>query len=358
MRVIVELLRAGWAGAVGFVLLLGTLLGGPRVFAAARARADAARAPFPPAPASVGRDVAWLATPLAVLLAVFWLDLLAAGVLGVVMPLVWALDGDGRVTYQWVVVEDLPMAFFAVPVGLSMIWLAWVLPRHLLRAEAWRTRRLLAPSMAERVEWLTETRTQALDASAVELRRIERDLHDGAQAQLVSIALQLGMAEDLLDRDVDAARGLLTEARAGATAAMSELRALVRGIHPPLLAERGLGGALEALAMRSAVPVECDVALERRLPAPVESALYFSAVELVTNAIRHSGAARVSMRVSSERGRVVLRVADDGRGGADPAAGSGLRGLQRRLAPFDGVLHVSSPAGEGTVVVAEVPCAS
>ena len=158
--------------------------------------------------------------------------------------------------------------------------------------EAWRTRRLLAPGLGDRVEWLTQTRAAALDASALELRRIERDLHDGAQAQLVALSLQLGMAEDLLDRDVEGARGLLLEARAGADAAMTELRDLVRGIHPPVLAERGLGGALDALAVRSPVPLQSQVRLARPLPAPLESALYFSAVELVTNAIRHSGASR------------------------------------------------------------------
>lgn len=308
-----------------------------------------------PAEVSAWRWVVWHVTPLALLLAMFWLDLAAAGLMGVLMPLLWALEGDGRLWYQWVVVDDLAMAFFAVPVGLLMLWFAWWLAGPLLAAERWRTRRLLAPSLAERVEWLTRTRSAALDASAIELRRIERDLHDGAQAQLVALSLQLGMAEDLLDRDAEAARGLLLEARAGADAAMADLRSLVRGIHPPVLAERGLDGALQALALTSAVPIECEVTLERRLPAPVEAALYFTAVELVTNAIRHSGASRIT--VTLEDG-VVLRVADDGRGGADPAAGSGLRGLQRRLAPFDGALRVSSPAGGPTVVTAELPCAS
>jgi signal transduction histidine kinase len=353
---IVRLLRAGLDALVAFVLLLASVVGGPRVFRQARARADAAR-PGVPGGGSLWRDVVWLATPLGFLLAVFWLDLVAAGVLGVIMPAVWALDGDGRVSYQWVVVEDLSMAFFAVPVGGLMLWLAVWIAVPLLRAEAWRTRRLLAPSLSERVEWLTATRAAALDASAVELRRIERDLHDGTQAQLVALSLQLGMAEDLLDRDVEAARGLLGEARSGAAAAMADLRALVRGIVPPALAERGLGGALEAFAARSAVPVNCRVELSRALPAPVESALYFTAVELVTNAIRHSGASEVAVSVDESDARVVLRVSDEGCGGAAVGAGSGLRGLQRRLAPFDGVLTVSSPVGAGTVVIAEIPCA-
>ncbi|MBE2318723.1 sensor histidine kinase [Solirubrobacter sp. CPCC 204708] len=354
MRDIVRLLRVGLDGLVGLVVLLG----GP---ARVRARADAARARFtPPLPAGGAwwRDAAWLATPLGSLLTVFWLDLFAAGLMGLAMPLLWALEDDGRLWYQWVIVDDFALAVFAMPVGALMIWIALLLVRPFLRVERWRTRRLLAPTLADRVEWLTATRSAALDASASELRRIERDLHDGAQAQLVAVSMQLGMAEDMLDRDPAAARDLLLEARSGANTAMAELRALVRGIHPPLLAERGLGGALEALALRSAVPVTCSVSLTRRLPAPIESALYFSAVELLTNAIRHSGAARVSIEVAERDGRVVLRVRDDGRGGAVMGAGSGLSGLASRLAPFDGVLRVSSPAGGPTVVVAEVPCAS
>jgi signal transduction histidine kinase len=248
------------------------------------------------------------------------------------------------------------MAFFAVPVGLLMLGLAWWIAGPLVRLEFWRVRRLLAPSLADRVEWLTTTRAQALDANAVELRRIERDLHDGAQAQLVALSLQLGMAEDLIDRDVDAARALLLEARSGADTAMAELRSLVRGIHPPVLAERGLAGALEALAARSAMPVTCSVAVGP-LPAPLESAVYFIAVELVTNAVRHSGGSSITVSLDERDGRLTLRVADDGHGGAEFTMDGGLRGLQRRLAPFDGVLHIHSPASEGTVVTAELPCA-
>jgi len=360
-----RLLRAGGENLLGFALLLAvplSVLGGPRLVRAAlgrvRRRADAVRGPVAAPGGSVVRDLAWLATPLGLLLAVFWLDLVAAGLFGVLMPLLWALEGDARIAYQWVVIEDLADAFFAVPVGGLMLWLAVRIAPPLLRIEAWRTRRLLAPTLGDRVQWLTQTRAVALDASALELRRIERDLHDGAQAQLVALSLQLGMAEDMLDRDVEGARGLLLQARAGAATAMSELRDLVRGIHPPVLAERGLAGALDALAVRTPVPVGCRVELARRLPAPLESALYFTAVELVTNAIRHSGASQIDVTVDQRVGRLVLRVTDDGRGGASFEGGSGLRGLRRRLAPFDGVLTVTSPVGSGTVVTAELPCAS
>jgi signal transduction histidine kinase len=346
MHAVVRLLRAGWEGLLGLLLLVAA----PFALRWVRGRT---RRLSGTTPTSLGRELAWLATPLGLALAVLWVDLALAGLMGIAMPLLFALEGDGELWYQWVVVDDLAGAFFAVPVGALMLLVAWRIAPRFVRAEAWRTRRLLAPSLAGRVEWLTQTRAEALDASAVELRRIERDLHDGAQAQLVALSLQLGMAEDLLDRDVDAARGLLVEARAGADTAMAELRALVRGIHPPLLAERGLAGALQALALRSGV--HCEVSLTRRLPAPVESALYFTAVELVANAIRHSGASRIT--VDLDEG-VVLRVTDDGHGGASFAGGSGLRGLQRRLAPFDGTLTVSSPAGGPTVITAELPCAS
>ena len=215
-----------------------------------------------------------------------------------------------------------------MPVGGLMLWLGLKLAAPLVKLEAWRTRRLLAPGLGDRVEWLTQTRAAALDASALELRRIERDLHDGAQAQLVALSLQLGMAEDLLDRDVEGARGLLLRS------ACRSRRRDVRAREPwsaastrPCCAERGLAGALDALAVRSPVPVSSRVRLARPLPAPLESALYFSAVELVTNAIRHSGASQIEVSVDERDGRLVLRVADDGRGGADLAGGSGLRGL-------------------------------
>jgi signal transduction histidine kinase len=170
--------------------------------------------------------------------------------------------------------------------------------------------------------------------------------------------MNLGIAEDLLDSDPAQARAILTEARAGAHLALTELRGLVRGIHPPLLAERGLAGALQAVVRASPVPVDLDARLDRRLAPPLESAAYFVLVEAVTNAVKHSGSARIRLTVDDRGSALLLRVADDGRGGADPLRGSGLRGIERRLAAFDGTLRVSSPAGGPTVVEAELPCAS
>jgi signal transduction histidine kinase len=197
-----------------------------------------------------------------------------------------------------------------------------------------------------------------VDASAAELRRIERDLHDGAQARLVALAMNLGVAEDVIDADPAGAKALLTEARAGAGAALTELRGLVRGIHPPVLADRGLAAAVQALTLGSAVPVELDLRLERRLAAAVESAAYFATAEALTNAIRHSGAGQVRVRVVDAGNAVRITVRDDGCGGADPSRGTGLLGIQRRLSAFDGGLSVSSPPGGPTVLEMELPCTS
>jgi signal transduction histidine kinase len=255
--------------------------------------------------------------------------------------------GDGKV------LELLPLgAFFAA--------LGWVGCRPVSKAMAALSEQLLAPDetalLRAQMTHLAETRDETVDARAAELRRIERDLHDGAQARLVSLTMSLGMAENELDRDPAAARQLVIEARASARTALNELRHLVRGIHPPVLTERGLGGAVEALALASAVPVEVDVVLDERLPAPLESALYFIIAEAMANIARHSEATWAFVRLWKEQGRLRLIVHDDGRGGADPARGSGLRGMQQRLAAFDGTFTLSSPAGGPTELFAELPC--
>jgi signal transduction histidine kinase len=249
-----------------------------------------------------------------------------------------------------------------VPFSLPWAIVAYLLPRLLIAGEEWLARRLLAPSavsrLTARVEELTETRAATVDASATELQRIERDLHDGAQARLVSLAMHLGMAEDMLDTDPATAGAMFADARAGAHLAMQELRDLVRGIHPPLLADRGLPGALQALALDCPIPIDLDVRLTRRLPAPVESAAYFTMAEALANAIKHSEADRITLTLLDLGNRLSVRVHDDGRGGADPSAGSGLRGIRRRLAAFDGSVRVTSPVGGPTLIEAELPCGS
>jgi signal transduction histidine kinase len=213
-------------------------------------------------------------------------------------------------------------------------------------------------ALAKRVDVLTRTRKDALDVQVAEMRRVERDLHDGAQARLVSLGMSLGLADELFDSDPDEARRLLAEARSAAGDAMGDLRSLVRGILPPALADRGLAGAVQALVHASPVPVELTVELPpERFAAPIESAAYFAVAEVVTNVIKHSGARSAWVRVRHEDGLLTMEVGDDGRGGADPGKGSGLHGIERRLAAFDGTLQISSPSGGPTIVTMEVPCA-
>jgi signal transduction histidine kinase len=222
-------------------------------------------------------------------------------------------------------------------------------------------RAILAPSeQAElelRVRHLAQTREESLDTGAAELRRIERDLHDGAQARLVAMGLTLDAAGRLIDTDPAAARALLIEARDASAKALGELRDLVRGIHPPVLADRGLAAAVRGLALDAAVRVRVIGDLDGRVPAPVESAAYFAVSELLANVAKHAGAGAAEVDLRHEADALRISVRDEGVGGADPARGTGLHGIGRRLAAFDGVLAVSSPAGGPTVVTLEVPCA-
>ncbi|WP_086786295.1 sensor histidine kinase [Streptomyces caniscabiei] len=233
---------------------------------------------------------------------------------------------------------------------------------------------LLRPSpkarLAERVEELTATRADAIAAHGAELRRIERDLHDGAQARLVSLSLRLGLARRAYDRDPEAARRLLLDAQEQAEAALTELRHVVRGIHPPILTDRGLAGAVRALAAACGIDVTVEVSgLEDtdgpRPPAAVEAAAYFVVAEALTNAAKHSGCDHAEVRLTRTARGVDIRVRDDGRGGAEasgPAAGpvttggSGLLGMRRRVAALDGTMTVTSPAGGPTVITVELPC--
>lgn len=212
-------------------------------------------------------------------------------------------------------------------------------------------------SLADRVSELTAQRADTTIAQAAEIRRIERDLHDGAQARLVALGLSLATAEKLMDTDPLQAKALLQEARAGAATSLTELRELVQGINPPVLNERGLVDAVRAFAMDS--PLEITVEAEPlTVEPPIESAVYFAIVELVTNAIRHSSAAGASISLGVVDGALSIVVEDNGRGGAAVRRGGGLEGLQRRLAAFDGTLTMTSPAGGPTRVKVTVPCES
>ncbi|TDC64666.1 sensor histidine kinase [Streptomyces hainanensis] len=288
--------------------------------------------------------------------AVWGLVLLA----GVWVPIV---NAGGTLWFAFVPVSSWFTAVLAAVVGLGFGVLAQYVGRPVIRGQALMTRALIGLSerqlLAQRVERLAETRHDAVDGAAAELRRIERDLHDGAQARLVAMGMSLGTVEALIERDPEQAKQLLAQARASSAEALTELRDLVRGIHPPVLAERGLGDAAKALALRMQLPVEVDVELPGRLDESVESAAYFAISEVLTNAAKHSGASNAWLDIYYSGRERTLRIAitDNGRGGADLDAGTGLRGLERRLGPFDGTLALSSPAGGPTLVTIEIPCA-
>ncbi len=260
-----------------------------------------------------------------------------------VRPSPWyaALTGAGPQGY----VPVLFAAFVFLAFGL------WLVPRTL------GARGALVGRLTSRVQRLSETRTVAVDTAAAELRRVERDLHDGAQARLVALGMSLRAAERLFATSPGAALALVGEAREMSSRALTELRDLVRGILPPVLADRGLGDAVRALALETPVATKLDIDLPGRLAEPVESAAYFAVAEVLANAAKHAQARMVEIHMRHTGEVLRIAVTDDGIGGADPAQGSGLRGVERRLGTFDGILAVNSPPGGPTIVVIEVPCA-
>jgi signal transduction histidine kinase len=212
--------------------------------------------------------------------------------------------------------------------------------------------------LTQRIESLEATRSGAVESADARLRRIERDLHDGAQHRLAYIGMELGRARAKLATDPAAADALLADAHEESKRAMRELRDLVRGIHPSVLTDRGLDAALSGLAERASVPVEIRGGVEGRLPPAVETAAYYVVAEALTNVGRHAGARHAHVDLRREPDAVVLTVGDDGRGGARRVAGSGIEGLAQRVEALDGTLEVSSPPGGPTAIVARLPCAS
>ena len=211
--------------------------------------------------------------------------------------------------------------------------------------------------LAERVGELSRSRRSVLEIQELELRRVERDLHDGAQARLVSLGMNLGLAEQLMEADPAQAKRLLTDARTSAGAALSDLRDLVRGIHPPVLADRGLEGAIRALVVTVPIPVEVAMDLPPGgLPAPLESAVYFAVAESIANTVKHSQARQAWIRAEHTDEMLYVVIGDDGCGGADQERGTGLSGVAQRLDAFDGTVSVVSPQGGPTVVRIEIPC--
>jgi signal transduction histidine kinase len=310
------------------------------------------------------RDLAWLLPGAIVGFALGTIAVLVPlyGFAGLTLTPLWIWLGTGWYGYGAIwSIDTWPAGLFCLPQGAVMLAAGlWVAPR-LRRVDAHFARLFLAPTRAAelrlRVTQLTVTRADTVDAQAAELRRIERDLHDGVQARLVSLSMVIGLADALIDRNPAQAHKLLTEARESSGTALVELRHLVRGLHPPVLAERGLGGAVRALALSLPVPITVDIDLPGRPDTPVESAAYFAVAETLTNMIRHSRARTGSVSMRHADGALTMVVTDDGAGGADPAAGTGLRGIERRLAAFDGTMALSSPPGGPTVITMELPCA-
>jgi len=215
-----------------------------------------------------------------------------------------------------------------------------------------------ARALRERVDDLRDARERIIDAADAERRRIERDLHDGAQQRMVAVALTLGVAETKLASDPAAAAKLIAHARDEAQTAVKELRELARGIHPAVLSDRGLAAALQALAARAPVPVQVSDVPATPLRAEIEAAAYFITAEALTNVAKYAKASTASVHLAIEDERLRVQVRDDGVGGAEPSAGTGLRGLRDRVEALDGRLLLESPPGGGTCVTVEIPLSS
>ncbi|MGI8879658.1 MAG: sensor domain-containing protein [Jatrophihabitans sp.] len=286
------------------------------------------------------RDGLWLLLDpiVGATLALLPLSLLLGGIFGLLFPWLFIYIGHGATFFPFLWgVDSESVALWAAPIGAGYlvlgIWLAPAVIRLHGRWTGWLLKPTEAARLTQRVEQLSSSRADAVDTQALEIRRIERDLHDGAQARLV-------------------------EARASSAQALAELRALVRGIHPPVLSDRGLADAVRSLALESPLDVTVDAVVPRTVDPAIESAVYFGVSELLTNAVKHARAehGRIVMTLASGMLRAVI--VDDGVGGADPSRGTGLNGLTRRLAAFDGTLSVTSPDGGPTVATVEVPCES
>ncbi len=261
--------------------------------------------------------------------------------------------------WHWII--DTPIEFAIISfAGLLVIFLTpWVV-RGLATANRSLVRGLLGRDVTERVRELTASRTAAVDLAAEDRRQIERDLHDGVQQRLVSLAMDLGRAKEKLDTDTDpeGAKELVGEAHEEAKRAITEVRDLARGIHPAVLTDRGLDAALSALATRSPVPADVRVDVVERPPASVEAAAYFVVSEALANIAKHANATRADVTVRRSGDRLTVKVEDDGVGGASLVEGSGLAGLRDRVGALDGELHLLSPKGGPTVLMVEIPCGS
>ncbi len=310
------------------------------------------------------RDYGWLWVKITVGWATAWIAFgLFLGVLWyAAFPFVYWVTPDGAFDMNYGIyrLDSQAESFLEWIFLLVAFALWWMLVPPLVRFVAILDRGMLAPSreqLEQRVAQVSQSRAETIDHSAAELRRIERDLHDGAQARLVSLGMNLGLAQQLLATDPEGAARLLAEAQDSTTTALGDLRSVVRGIHPPVLADRGLAGAVQALALDMGLPVSVIVTLPGRPPTPIESAVYFAVAECLANVAKHASATRASVELSWDDGVLRAVVTDDGVGGASPERGTGLAGVARRLDALDGRMEVVSPEGGPTVVTLEVACA-
>ncbi|MFI0451390.1 histidine kinase [Actinomadura sp. 6N118] len=313
------------------------------------------------------RETLWPLVHLAVALPLGLFTLVCLGNIPVALTLMtlwWAIPGDAPPN----LLGDIPVDGWGVALTVApaqvLVFTAfalWCVP-PLARAHARACLAMLSPTpaerLAERVEVLTRTRAEAVGAHGAELRRIERDLHDGVQARLVAVTMRLGLARESLADGPDGAAGLVGEAHDGVEEAMAELRSVIRTVYPPILADRGLSGAMSALAARSAVPVDLHVGDLGPLPAAVETAAYFVVTEALTNTAKHGRATRAEVRLERAGDQLTVQARDDGIGGADEQRGTGIAGLRGRVLALDGTVQLTSPAGGPTTIRVELPCRS
>jgi signal transduction histidine kinase len=278
---------------------------------------------------------------------------------------VYALEWDSAAPEVWFgngKLDSPAEVFTAAAIGLLLLPLApWVI-RGFAAVDVATARSLLSPpkteELVERIDTLRESQARSVDMAIADRRQIERDLHDGAQQRLLALGMDLGMALEKFDTDPEAARDLMGDAHQELQRAIAELRSLARGVHPAVLTDRGLDAALSALAARSPVPVRLDVELDERPPASVEATAYFIVAEALTNTARYANATHVDVRVRVVADKLHVTVLDDGVGGAQQRAGSGLAGLADRASSVEGSLQIASPVGGPTVINAELPCVS
>ncbi|CRK56619.1 putative two-component system sensor kinase [Alloactinosynnema sp. L-07] len=315
----------------------------------------------------VRRELAWLAGHATggFLLGVLGVMLPLSAVRDLTFPAWWTLlpaDEVASATLWFWVVRDWTGAWLVTLSALVWLALTVLLTPSLARLQMRRGRLLLGPlpgtDIPQRIAELTATRAAALDAHAVELRRIERALHDSTQNTLVAVTVLIGAARRTLERDPSQTDELLGQAQTAAEKALSELRSVARGILPPVLADRGLDGALTSLAAHSVIPTTVHIDLIGRCPASVESSAYFAVSEAMTNVARHSGARHATVTVNNHGGRLRVRVTDDGAGGAAEGGGTGLTGIRQRVEAHDGTFLLTSPLGGPTTLEVDLPCGS